>query len=104
MTGCSNARVTAARNAFAPSIITRIERVVSKAALPQPDQQIGYSGGVLGVTLDQRKRVFGALDTDAQRDDADVVTEVDAINQQRHQVQITEGLSKQIGQRGLSRP
>ena len=70
-----------------------------QAPLAEPDQQAADQGGVLGGPLDQRQRVFRAVDVDAERDHTQVVSEVHAVDHQRHQVQPGEVTGKQVGQR-----
>jgi len=74
-----------------------------QAALAQPNDQLGDQGGVLGRALDQRQRVFGAVDADSQGDHAGVLTEVHPVDHQPDQVQRRQVRGQQLGQRGLGR-
>jgi hypothetical protein len=47
-----------------------------QAALAQPGDQVRDQGGVLGGSFLDRQRVLGAVDADAQRGHAGVLTEV----------------------------
>jgi hypothetical protein len=71
-----------------------------QAALAQPDEQVGDHGGVLGVALDQRERVLGAVDIDAQRDYEHVLAEVHPVAHQRDQVQLVQRGGEQPASRG----
>jgi hypothetical protein len=66
--------------------------------LPQPDQQIGDHGGVLGGALGQGQRDLGAVDGDAESNHAGVGGHPDPVYQQRHQVQVGQVLGEQLGQ------
>ncbi len=72
-----------------------------QTSLPQPDEQVGHHGGVFGVTIDQGQRMLGAIDADAQRDNADMLSEADAVEHQRHQVQVPERAGQQLTQSSL---
>ena len=58
-----------------------------QAALTQPGQQVGDHAGVLAGALGQAEGDFGAVHGDAERDHAAVLGDLDAVDQQRHQVQ-----------------
>jgi len=67
-------------------------------ALPEPSQQAGDHGGVLGGALGQGQRDLGAVDGDAERDHAAVLGHPDAVDQQRDQVQRRQVSGEQLGQ------
>ena len=100
ITGWSN---TAANRRAVPSAVDadqdRSGRV--QAPAPQVGQESGHHGGVLGAALDQAERMFGPVDADPQRHHAQVLTEVDTVDHQRHQVQVTQRCGQQLGQGGL---
>jgi len=45
--------------------------------------------------------MLGAVDADPQSHNAQVLTEVDAVDHQRHQVQVPQRCGEQLAQRGL---
>jgi hypothetical protein len=69
--------------------------------LPQAHDQLGDQRGVLRRALDQRQRVFRAVDVDAQGDHAGVLPEVHPVDHERDQVQSGQISGEQFGQRGL---
>ena len=72
-----------------------------QAPAPQVGEQLGHHGGVLGAAFDQSEGMLGAVDADPQRHDAQVLTEVDAVDHQRHQVQLPQWCGEQLAQRSL---
>ena len=79
---------------------TRIGRVVSRPR-SQVGEQLGDHGRVLGAAFDQSQRMLGPVDTNTQCDNAQVRAEVNAVNHQRHQVQVPQRRGEQLGQRSL---
>jgi hypothetical protein len=59
-----------------------------QAPVPEVSEQITHDGGVLGVALGQTEGVLGPVDADPQRHDAEMIGEVDAVDHQRHQVEL----------------
>ncbi len=45
--------------------------------------------------------MFGAVDADPQRHNAQMLTEVDTVDHQRHQVQVPQWRGEQLGQGSL---
>jgi hypothetical protein len=76
-------------------------RVDVQATLPQAHQQLAHQGGVLGRAFDQRQRVLGPVDIDAQGNYPAVLAEVHPIDHQRHQIQPGHIRGQQLGQGGL---
>ena len=72
-----------------------------QAAVAQPGEQVGDDGGVLGRAFDQGEGVLGPVGVDAQRDDADRLAEVHAVDHQRDQVQAGQVGGQQLRERGL---
>ena len=97
MTGLSKTALIAAARALDPSITARIGPGDIQAAVAQVGDQAGDQGLVLRRALGQRQRVLGPVDADAQRDHAAVLAEVDAVDQERDQVQVIEAAAEQPG-------
>jgi hypothetical protein len=68
------------------------------APVPQASQQVADHRGILGGALGQGKRDLGAVDGDAQRDHAGVLSHPDAVEQQRDQVQAGQVGGQQLRQ------
>jgi hypothetical protein len=58
-----------------------------QAPFPQPDDQGGDQGGVLGRAFLDRQRHLDPVDRDPQRHHADMVSEVHPVDHERDQVQ-----------------
>ena len=72
-----------------------------QAPLAQVGEQIGHHGRVLGAAFDQSQGMLGAVDADTQSHNAQVLTEVDPVDHQRHQVQLAQRCGEQIAQGSL---
>ena len=73
-----------------------------QAPAPQVGEQFARDGGVLGAAFDQSEGMQGRVDTDPQRDNAQMLTEAGAVDHQRHQVQVPQWCGEQLAQGGLA--
>ena len=76
-----------------------------QAALDEVGQQRGRDGGVLGRAVPQPERVLDAVGVDPERDDAAAALELDPVEHQHRQAQISQrrGSSARSGSRACAR-
>jgi hypothetical protein len=68
-----------------------------ESAVAQAGQQVTHHGGVLGGALGQGEGDLGAVQGDPEGDHAGVLGHLDAVDQQRHQVQAGQVGGQQLG-------
>ena len=69
-----------------------------ESAIAKPDEEVLDDGGVLGVAFCDRERVLSARQVDPHRHDTDVITEVHAVDHERHEVELREVTGQQLGE------
>jgi hypothetical protein len=69
-----------------------------QAALDEVGQQRRRDGRVLGRAVPEPERVLDAVGVDPERDDAAAALELDAVEHQDRQAQITEGPAHELDQ------
>ena len=76
---------------------------MSSPRIAKRDEEVLHDRGVLGVAFCDRERVLGAGDVDAERHDAEVIGEVDAVDHERDEIEPGEVTGQQLGEGVLGR-